>query len=79
MEYPFTACSKCHAEVSTDRENCPHCDVPLPDPPNVIKLAKENAMLKAQIAEQEAALAKENAALRAKLAGQPADAKPTDA
>jgi regulator of replication initiation timing len=66
--YPFVACSKCHAEVSTDRESCPHCGEVLPEPSDVVKLRADNARLKTAVEAEMAALNQENAALRARLA-----------
>jgi predicted amidophosphoribosyltransferase len=68
MQYPFVACSKCHSEVSTDREACPHCGEALPEPSDVVKLRADNARLKAAVDAETARLRDENAALQARLA-----------
>jgi hypothetical protein len=68
MQYPFVACSKCHAEVSTDRESCPHCGETLPEPSDIVKLRADHARLKAAVDAETAKLREENAALSARLA-----------
>jgi hypothetical protein len=67
MQYPFVACSKCHSEVSTDREACPHCGEPLPEPSDVVKLRADNARLKSAVEAEMAKLREENASLSARL------------
>lgn len=62
-------CSKCHAEVTADREACPHCGADLPNPNSVLdELKKQNAALKAKLAEAEASIKAENDELQKKLA-----------
>jgi predicted amidophosphoribosyltransferase len=65
--YPFVSCSKCHSEVSTDREACPHCSEPLPEPSDVVKLRADNARLKSAVEAEMAKLREENAGLQARL------------
>lgn len=62
-------CLQCHAEVSSDREACPHCGAKLPDDSYsmLATLADQNAKLREQIAEKEAAAKAENEALQKKL------------
>lgn len=62
-------CTNCHAEISSDREVCPHCGKELPDDSYSVlaTLADQNAKLREQIAEKEAAAKAENEALQKKL------------
>lgn len=64
----FVTCPQCHAEISEDREACPHCGTPVvSENANSTKLAVENAALKAKLKEKDDALAAENARLKAQL------------
>lgn len=63
----FVPCVGCHAEISSDREACPHCNTPIPELGDSSKLRTENARLKALIAEQDKNVAAENRMLQSQL------------
>lgn len=69
MQATIVPCTNCHAEVTVDREACPHCGAELPNPNSALdELTAANAKLRAKVAEKEAALKAENAELQKKLA-----------
>ena len=61
----FVPCTKCHAEISDDREACPHCGAEIvSESRELTKLQDENAKLRGLAAERKDALKAENEALR---------------
>jgi DNA repair exonuclease SbcCD ATPase subunit len=69
----IVSCDRCHAEISTDREACPHCGAKVPEPSALVSLKAERDALKLKIAQQEKALKEEIEDLKAKASSAVAD------
>jgi len=66
----FTPCPKCHAEISVDREKCPHCGTPVTsEDAELSKLESRNVALRSLKAERAKKLQLENAALEKEVLG----------